>query len=447
MHTIYALSTILGRSGVAVIRISGSRAKEILLKFTQKKDFEPRRATFCTLFSPSTGEVLDQIIAIFFKGPQTFTGSDLVEFHLHGSIAVIKDVLNELGDLDFTRCAEPGEFTKMAFENGKMDLIGVEALGDLIHSETTAQRRAAIYQISGHLSNLYASWKDSMINIMAQFEAYIDFPEDDIPTTAIKTAMDIIIKLIQEIEDHLIISEKASTIMNGIHIAIGGPPNAGKSSIMNLIAKQDIAIVSDIAGTTRDVLQVQIEISGLKVTIYDTAGIREHTSDLIEAEGIKRAKNALDNADIVIYVFDASTTTKDEIDTFNVNASNAIILMNKFDLINSNTSYNSTILEKKDYIPFSVKNSYNLNLLLDKIAKLIEEKFSVDSNAVVTTQQRQKEKLIECMRHLESIDLFQPLEITAQKIRSAVSEVEYITGKITLDDVLDKIFSTFCIGK
>ncbi len=437
MQTIYALSTILGRSGVAVIRISGNRAKDVLLKFTNKKDFEPRKATFCTLFSPSNGEVLDKIIAIFFQGPNTFTGSDVVELHLHGSIAIIKDVLKELGNIDFIRCAEPGEFTKMAFENGKMDLIGVEALGDLIHSETTAQRRAAIYQMSGHLSDLYASWKESMINIMAQFEAYIDFPEDDIPSSAIKVAMDIIMKLIHEIESHLIISEKASTMVNGIHIAIGGPPNAGKSSIMNLLSKQEIAIVSDIAGTTRDVLQVKMEINGVGVTIYDTAGIRENAADVIEEEGIKRAKAALDKADIKIYVFDSLTTTQDEIDGFNID-DNSIVLMNKFDLTEKINS---------KYIPFSAKNVYNLDLLIDKISSLIEEKFSVDSNTVVTTQQRQKEKLVECIIYLRSIDLSQQLEITAQKIRNAVSEIEFITGKITLDDVLDKIFSTFCIGK
>ena len=437
MQTIYALSTILGRSGVAVIRISGNRAKDVLLKFTNKKDFEPRKATFCTLFSPSNGEVLDKIIAIFFQGPNTFTGSDVVELHLHGSIAIIKDVLKELGNIDFIRCAEPGEFTKMAFENGKMDLIGVEALGDLIHSETTAQRRAAIYQMSGHLSDLYASWKESMINIMAQFVAYIDFPEDDIPNSAIKVAMDIIMKLIHEIESHLIISEKASTMVNGIHIAIGGPPNAGKSSIMNLLSKQEIAIVSDIAGTTRDVLQVKMEINGVGVTIYDTAGIRENAADVIEEEGIKRAKAALDKADIKIYVFDSLTTMQDEIDGFNIDDS-SIVLMNKFDLTDKINS---------KYIPFSVKNVYNLDLLIDKISSLIEEKFSVDSDTIVTTQQRQKEKLVECITYLRSIDLSQQLEITAQKIRNAVSEIEFITGKITLDDVLDKIFSTFCIGK
>lgn len=439
MHTIYALSTILGRSGVAVIRISGSRAKDVLLKFTNatKDNFEPRRATFCTLFSPSTGEVLDKIIAIFFEGPQTFTGSDIVEFHLHGSIAVIKDVLKELGSIDFVRCAEPGEFTKMAFENGKMDLIEVEALGDLIHAETTSQRRTAIYQMSGQLSELYSEWKDSMITIMAQFEAYIDFPEDDIPTSALELGMQKISELIKNIKDHLMMSERAIVMVAGITIAIGGPPNAGKSSIMNLLSKQDVAIVSDIAGTTRDILQVKMEISGVGITIYDTAGIRDEAADVIEAEGIRRAKAALDNANIKIYVFDAATTSQEEIDSFKIQ-SDSIVLMNKCDLVKN-------INEK--YIPFSAKSSHNLDLLLQRISNIIQEKCSIDANAIVTTQQRQKEKLLECIEYLKSIDLCQPLEITAQKIRGGVAAIEYITGKITLDDVLDKIFSTFCIGK
>ncbi len=436
MHTIYALSTILGRSGVAVIRISGSKAKDALFRFTGK-NLKSRQATFCTLFSPSTGEVLDKIIAILFEAPQTFTGNDVVEFHLHGSTAVIRDVLKELGNLDFVRCAEPGEFTKMAFENGKMDLIEVEALGDLIHSETTAQRRTAIYQMSGQLSELYSEWKESMITIMAQFEAYIDFPEDDIPSSALELGLTKILELIKKIQDHLMMSEKATAMINGITIAIGGPPNAGKSSIMNLLSKQDVAIVSDIAGTTRDILQVKMEIDGVGVTIYDTAGIRENAADVVEVEGIRRARSALDNANIKIYVFDASTTSQEEIDSFKIQA-DSIILMNKCDLVDN---------ANKNYIPFSAKNSHNLDLLLQRISNIIQEKCSLDANAVITTQQRQKEKLLECLEHLKSIDLRQPLEITAQKIRGSVAAIEYITGKITLDDVLDKIFSTFCIGK
>jgi tRNA modification GTPase len=437
MQTIYALSTILGRSGVGVIRISGPRSSVILRAFTGR-DFQPRQATFCTLISPSNGEILDQIIAIYFKSPHSFTGEDIVEFHLHGSIAVIKDVLNELSKIPYVRCAEPGEFTKQAFQNGKMDIISVEALADLIHSETTAQRRTAIYQISGHLTALYDSWRQSMIEIMAQFEAYIDFPDDDIPHEAIKNGLQNIDKLLQEIENHLIISERGTTMVNGLSIVIGGPPNVGKSSIMNCLAQQDIAIVSDIAGTTRDILQVEMEIAGVGVTIYDTAGIRENAADKVEAEGIRRAKSTIERADIKLYVFDIRNP--EEMQNF-VIEDEAIVLLNKSDLVENIGDLPSNVL------PFSARESYNLHKLLSKIQSIVEDKCSIVGDAIITTHQRQKEKLRDVLFYLGLIDLNQPLEITAEKIRSAVTSIEYITGKITLDDVLDKIFSSFCIGK
>lgn len=437
MDTIYALSTILGRSGVAVIRISGPQSLELGKLFTGR-EFEPRKATFCTLFAPSNREILDNIIAIYFKAPHSFTGEDIVELHLHGSIAIIKDVLNELSQIHYTRCAEPGEFTKQAFENGKMDLIDVEALADLIHSETTAQRRTAIYQISGHLTALYDSWRQSMIAIMAQFEAYIDFPDDDIPHEAINYGLQIINGLSEEIKKHLVISEIATTIVNGLSIAIVGPPNVGKSSIMNLLAKQEVAIVSDIAGTTRDILQVKMEVAGVGVTIYDTAGIRENASDEIEEEGIRRAKSIIERADIKIYVFDICNV--EEMKNF-VITDDAIVLLNKSDLVDDIDGI------PNNFLPFSVKKSHNIDKFLSIMQSIIEGKYSIASNTIVTTHQRQKEKLKDVLYYLGSIDLNQPLEITAEKIRSSVTSIEYITGKITLDDVLDKIFSSFCIGK
>lgn len=437
MSTIYALSTVLGKSGVAVIRITGPRAKDVLHDLTGK-ECEPRKAKVCSLHSPFTGEVLDRIIAIFFKAPNTFTGEDIVEFHLHGSIAVIKDVLKTLSEMPYIRYAEPGEFTRVAFANGKMDLVEVEALADLIHSETTAQRRAAIHQISGHLTALYKSWKDSLVEIMAQFEAYIDFPEDDIPYSAINLAMLVINDLIQDIQQHLALSEQASIMTRGFSIAIAGPPNVGKSSIMNLLSKQEIAIVSDVAGTTRDLLQVKMEINGVGVTIYDTAGIRADAADAIEEEGIRRARAAIANADIKIYVFDVQHLQ--ERNNF-VIEDDAIVLLNKCDLIQGQ------LTSSPNELLFSVKNLYNLTTLFNRISDLIENKCSISSDTLITTQPRQKEKLLEVLSYLNSIDLLQPLEITAQKIRLAALAIEYITGKITLDDVLDKIFSTFCIGK
>ncbi len=437
MDTIYGLSTILGRSGVAVVRISGSKSLDLLKTFICR-DIKPRQATFATLKSPVTGEILDNIIVIYFKGPNSFTGEDVVEFHLHGSIAVIKDLLKELVNIPYVRCAEPGEFTKQAFQNGKMNLIEVEALSDLIHSETTIQRRTAIHQISGHLTELYNSWKQSIIEILAQFEAYIDFPDDDIPQKAINRGLQIINSLSEQIREHLKISEKAIAIVNGLSIAIGGPPNVGKSSIMNLLAKQEIAIVSDVAGTTRDILQIKMEIAGVGVTIYDTAGIRENVSDAVEEEGIRRAKSAIERADIKIYVFDISNL--EEMQNFIIEH-DAIVILNKSDLVQDIGNL------PDNFIPFSVKRLHNLNILLSRIQSMIEEKCSVASDAIVTTHQRQKKKLLDVLFYLGSIDLSEPLEMTAEKVRSAVASIEYITGKITLDDVLDKIFSSFCIGK
>lgn len=437
MDTIYGLSTILGRSGVAVVRISGPKSLDLFKAFIGR-EIEPRKATFATLKAPFTGEILDKIITIYFKGPNSFTGEDIVEFHLHGSIAVIKDLLNELSNIPYVRCAQPGEFTRQAFQNGKMNLIEVEALADLIHSETTAQRRTAIHQISGHLTALYNSWKQSIIEIMAQFEAYIDFPDDDIPHEAINRGLQIINLLSEQIRDHLIISERATAMVNGISIAIGGPPNVGKSSIMNLLAKQEIAIVSDIAGTTRDILQVKMEISGVGVTIYDTAGIRENASDEVEKEGIRRAKSAMESADIKIYVFDICNI--EEMRNFSIE-DDAVVILNKSDLLSDVGDV------AKNFIAFSVKNSHNLDRLLSKIQSIVEDKCSLASDAIVTTHQRQKEKLLDVLFYLRSIDLMEPLEMTAEKVRSAVASIEYITGKITLDDILDKIFSSFCIGK
>ncbi len=435
--TIFALSTILGRSGVAVIRISGPQSLSIVKRFI-KRNLQPRNATFCTLYSPFTNEIIDKIIAIYFQSPNSFTGEDVVELHLHGSIAIVKDLLKELGQIDSARLAEPGEFTKQAFENGKMDLIEVEALADLIHSETTLQRRTAINQISGHLTKLYNRWKQSMIEIMAQFEAYIDFPDDDIPYDAINNGLVSIGNLIGEIENHLAISEKAASIVNGLSIAIAGPPNVGKSTIMNLLSREEASIVSDIAGTTRDIVQVKMEIGGVGVTIYDTAGIRENPSDTIEAEGIKRAQSALERADIKIYVFDMSDL--DEMKNFTIEE-DAMVILNKSDLIGNIGGLQS------NFIPFSAKTCENIDKILDRLLSIVNDKSAIANNEVITVQDRQKSKLKEVLHYLSSIDLTETLDMTAEKIRRSVTAIEYITGKITLDEVLDKIFSSFCIGK
>ncbi len=465
-ETIYALSTIRGKSGIAVIRISGTKSYAVLTALTNKEHIKPRKATCCIIKSPYTGEVLDKAMVIFFTSPNSFTGEDVVEFHLHGSIAVINDVIDVLGKMDGLRMAEPGEFTRIAFENGKMDLIAVEALGDLIHAETSIQRRNAINQMSGQLQNLYNTWKDIMIGVMAQIEAYIDFPDDDIPDVALEQAKASIKQLICDMQQHLMISNKATIVSNGLHIAIIGAPNVGKSTLMNLLTQQEIAIVSDIAGTTRDIIQVNMQINGIGVTLYDTAGIRDitMTDDIIEQEGIRRAKNRLKSANIRIYVVDVNDIMNkmrgEDIDMavyhFTMQylisndvtlLENSVVLLNKYDICSKIISYDMISGSLSTIVPFSANTGYNVQILMQKLEEIIVDKYSIANDMVVTTQHRQKQKLLECISHLENFSTDKPMEIAAQDVRLAAIAIQSITGEITLDEVLDKIFSTFCIGK
>lgn len=311
-NTIFALSTPLGKAGVAVIRLSGPQAYNALtcLGFQTKiAAVKSRHLYRLTLTSPMTNEILDEALVTYFPSPHSFTGQDVVEIHTHGSIAVIQDLLSELALLPQLRPAEPGEFTRLAFENGKMDLTKVEALADLLEAETKVQRRVAIQQLSGQLQRLYESWRKKLIQVMARIEAYIDFPEDDIPYEALMQAQQDIKIIADEIKNHLSLSSQSNAITHGIQVGIIGKPNVGKSSLINLLSCQEIAIVSDIAGTTRDTIQTRLQLAGYPVILYDTAGIRE-TDDLIEIEGVKRAKRVAQHADITLLMVDLSEVHK-----------------------------------------------------------------------------------------------------------------------------------------
>ncbi|CAL7961170.1 tRNA modification GTPase MnmE [Alphaproteobacteria bacterium] len=465
--SVFALSTLMGKSGVAVIRITGPDSLEALHNLGYKKNPIPRQATYTVLISPTTQEVLDEGIIIYFQGPCSFTGEDSLELHLHGSIAVIRDVMEELGKLSFLRLAEPGEFTKRAFENGKMDLTKVEALSDLIDSETSIQRRIALQQLSGELKSLYDTWRQELIHTMAQLEAYIDFPEDDIPKAVLQSAESRVQKLTQQIQHHLDVSTISNSLMEGIKIAIGGAPNAGKSSLLNLIAKQDVAIVSDLAGTTRDVIQVKLNLDGFSVILADTAGIRESTN-VIEQEGVNRAKLALRSADINLIMLDLNEydesfnfkTTMESI-LCEVQAEHHkenIFLLNKCDLldlspvganpkITSITKYLISLgIKQERIILFSTQSRYNLHNLLQLLSQVIKGKYCVTTEPIITNI-RQKQRLAECINNLRMFSMDKPLELAAQDIRFAAKALEVITGRIELDEVLNEIFSNFCIGK
>lgn len=445
--TIFALSTIQGKSGVAVVRISGEHALYILQHLSKKQDFTPRHATYISIFHPETGETLDNCIAIYFKAPHSFTGEDTVELHLHGSIAVINGVLNALNHFEGVRAAYAGEFSSRAFLNDKIGLTEAEGLSLLIDAQTEMQRTIALKQMSGNLENKYEKWRQQFIKITAYMENLIDFPEDDIPPNAIASIANQVQELRSEIEEHLNSAKKGIAICEGIKVAIVGPPNAGKSSLLNAIAKEDIAITSDIAGTTRDILQVKLNIGGYYVIFYDTAGLRDANECTIEAEGIRRAKEMVKNADIIIYLFDITAIDPSLIEKVE---GHYFIVLNKIDVNNKYQSYLESIKKQfpgVEVLPISIKDDLNMDRFYNVLNNIITEHFSFADDTLITKTRHEK-LLREAISYLDDIDFDSKfLEIIAEHLRYATESLGKITGKIDIEEVLDKLFGEFCIGK
>ena len=451
--TIFALSTVFGKSGIAVIRISGPDSKSAAKILGYEIDLKHKQAVFTSIYDIDKKNVLDDVILLFFAAPNSFNGEDILEIHIHGSIAIINDVLDELNKINFLRIAEPGEFTKIAFYNGKMDLVKAEGLADLLDAETSMQRLIAQKHLSGGLSDLYNKWRADLISILSQLEALIDFPEDDIPENILISTAITVNNVIEEITNHLKNHERGKSIMNGINIVISGAPNVGKSSLMNLLAKKDIAIVSDIAGTTRDIIQVKLDLGGFVVILSDTAGLRE-ANDSIEKEGIRRAEYAIKEADINIVVL---TTFGNFTNHLNLlPEADTIWLINKSDLMNHEAITNNTTSLKKELEKFSRKDEILaistvtnngiddfLNLLQEKIKNKYEEAVL----SPITTRIRQKKNLEQCLTHLKKFSINKKLEMACQDIRIAGEYIGMLTGKIYIEEILDEIFINFCIGK
>ena len=446
--TIFALATLMGKSGVSVIRISGEHALSVLHALGFKKTPIPNHVYFSKLFTPDTSDLLDEGIVLYFKAPHSFTGEDIIELQLHGSIAVISDTINALSQLPYLRPAEAGEFAKRAFMNNKLDLTKAEGLSLLIDAETSIQRKLAINQLQGNLETLYEGWRKELISILAKIEAYIDFPDDDIPTSAITEATEAINNLIGKIEKHVSDDKRGEILFKGIHVAIIGAPNVGKSSLLNLIAKRDVAIVSNIAGTTRDVIEVKVNLEGYPVTFFDTAGIRE-TEDVIESEGVKRSLSTLESADIVIFVCD---------DISNLDATNllnnlqapesTILLLNKVDILdyNSRKHFSAFNLPPNHILEISVKTEYGMENFFDILLKNIKDKYNPSSEPVIT-KARYRKALQECVTYLKQFSNIKTLELAAEDLRLAAYFIGTITGRVDIEEVLDEIFSNFCIGK
>jgi tRNA modification GTPase len=436
--TIFALATAPGKSGVAVIRISGNEAFKSLEYLTNKTAIKPRVAVLRELVDPNTKHTIDQAIVIYFPAPNSFTGEDIVELHIHGSRAIINILIKLLSEFNNFRLANPGEFAKRAFLNGKMDLTASEGLADLIEAETSMQQQQAIRQMQGDLGNAYEEWKNRLIRILALLEAYIDFPDEDIPDDVLVEVNNLISELKYKINNHLNDNHKGEIIRRGIYVTILGAPNVGKSSLLNYLAKRDVAIVSNIAGTTRDVLEVNLDLNGYPVTIVDTAGIRE-SEDVIEKEGIKRALMRAEDADIKILMFAADQPQNLDQTINKIIDDETIIILNKIDAIEH-------VSIKEDLLQISIEENIGLDKFLKLLLEKIEQKFSPATDPVIT-RQRHRVHLNKCLEALEYFSMEKDLELACEDIRIAARQLGHITGHINVETILDEIFRNFCIGK
>lgn len=438
--TIFAPASSTQKSGIIVVRISGPEAKNVH-KILSFKALDIQKATLVTLYHPNTNDIIDKAIAVFFKAPHSFTGEDVLELSIHGSKIVLKLLCEALTNLKNSRFAEAGEFSMRAFINNKMDLTQIEGLSDLIDAETELQHSKAIQQMSGQLTELYDNWRNKIIKTSSLVEAFIDFPDEEIPQHVTLKAQQEIEQLKQNINTHIANSKRGERIHEGLLVTIIGPTNAGKSSLINMLSKRDIAIVSNIEGTTRDIIETFLNIEGYPIILADTAGLRE-SKEIIEKEGIKRSISKAQEADIKIIIFDGTTPYTQEESILKMEDKNTILVFNKHDLMSKKQKENLP----KHALCVSTKEGYNIEKLIQTIAKYAKYFFENNDTPIIT-RERYKQNLLKCNKHLEDFNLDKDLVLAAEDLRLASSYLGKITGKIDVELILGEIFSSFCIGK
>jgi tRNA modification GTPase len=437
-ETIFALSSGRAPAAIAVVRISGPRARFGLETFIGKIP-EPRRAAYATFRDPDSRETIDDGLALWFPAPASETGEDIAELHLHGGRAILAAVFRVLGRIDGFRPAEAGEFTRRALLNGKLDLTAVEGLGDLVAAETEAQRRQALAQFRGALSAKVEAWRARLIDALALVEAAIDFSdEDDVRGDLPRSSLKIAGELAAEIRPVLTDAARGERLRDGFTVAITGAPNVGKSTLLNRLAEREVAIVSPIPGTTRDAIEVALDLKGVPVVLVDTAGMRE-THDPVEAEGVRRARARATAADLILWLVDNSRT-----DARPENISRATWLVRtKADLIDSESQQS---LRRQGFIVVSAKTGLGVDEL---VAKLSNEAERLGGEPALVTHARQRHALAEALQHLDAIlsAPTQPEELIAEELRLAARALGRVTGRVDIEEVLDEIFKNFCIGK
>ncbi|HPI50210.1 MAG TPA: tRNA uridine-5-carboxymethylaminomethyl(34) synthesis GTPase MnmE [Hyphomonadaceae bacterium] len=450
--TIIALASGSGRAGVAVVRVSGPAAAGVLGHFSKRKAPDPRMAAVRELHDEA-GEFIDEAVVLWMPGPNSYTGEDVVEFHVHGGPAIIEAVLASAVKSRLCRIADPGEFTRRAFDAGRMDLTQAEAIADLIDAETDGQRRQAGRLYQGEAARSFEGWRGLLMSAMAALEASIDFPDEaDIPGEINLTALEPIEALAADLEAALGDAGRLKSVREGFRIAILGPPNAGKSSLMNRLARREAAIVSPIAGTTRDVVEVRLVLAGYPVWVADTAGLRE-ASDAIEAEGVRRALARAEEADLRIWVSDASDGDVSRETSGGPTRSRLgdvrpgdLTVLNKADLIGSAPP----LAGSEDVFVVSAQTGAGLDGLERRLAQVVRERLDADEAPLVTRARHRdlvEEALAAVERALEAARIGIGAELVSEDLRLAARALGRITGSIDAEDLLDRIFSQFCVGK
>ncbi|SUS04326.1 tRNA modification GTPase MnmE [uncultured Defluviicoccus sp.] len=443
--TIFALASGAGRAGVAVIRISGPGALRVLESLSGQSGFRPRNAKRVELVA-AEGERLDSALALWFPAPNSFTGEDVAELHVHGGRAVVADVLAALGRCDGLRVAEAGEFTRRAVLNGKMDLTQAEGLADLVAAETPAQRRQALRQADGGLRDLYESWRARLVRLQAHVEAGIDFADEDAgagdPTRHAAIATELA-RLGKEIGDHLADAGRGERLREGVRVALVGAVNAGKSSLLNALVRREAAIVSPHAGTTRDVIEVAVDLDGYPVVFADTAGLRNAPGD-VEAEGVRRARAWAAAADLKLVVFDGAVWPEVDAASLASVDGNTLVVISKADL-RAPTAV--CLPDGSSALAVSAVTGVGLGSLLDALRREIAARFAV-GEAPVLTRARHRQALEQCAARLEQAGgAAEALELQAEDVRAAADALGRITGRVDIEQLLDVVFRDFCIGK
>ena len=442
--TIYALSTGPGISGIAIIRVSGKDTKKVIQLLTNMAIPEPRVATLRKINKINTSELIDEGIILWFPGPGSYTGEDMAELHVHGSKAVIDALHASISEVENCRLAEPGEFTKLAFQNGKINLLKAESIADLISAETEIQRQQAIKIMNGKSADKFNELREKLLKILSHVEAKIDFPDEDLPGNILKNIKKVSNEVSLNIKKILDDQKVGERIREGFKIAIIGPTNAGKSSLLNHLSNRDVAIVSEIAGTTRDVIETHLNIDGYPVVVSDTAGIRESKNE-IEKKGIKLALKKAEDADLKLIVIDAKSLDfkgllKELMDE------NAILIINKSDLMDKELNPELKVFE---HIIISVKNNFNIENLILKIKDKLKNKFITGEDTLIT-RERHRQHLVQSLNYLKNFEEKndeEDFDKAAEDLRLATRHLGMIVGKVDVEEILGSIFNDFCIGK